>query len=95
MPRGNPRLRTSDKKQNMVGLRVRERRILLKLTQDALCARLAKITNGEWNPDRREMFRIEEGLRTVIDIEIFALAEALEISPCCMLIGDIKNDSVI
>lgn len=91
MPRGNPRLRTPEKKHNMVGQRVRDRRIFLTFTQDTLCARIAEVTNGEWNPDRREVFRIEDGLRTVIDTEIFALSEALECSPCWLLTGQPEN----
>jgi transcriptional regulator with XRE-family HTH domain len=87
MPRGFPRLRSPDKKQNLVGQRVKDRRTFLKLTQDALCARLAQVTNGEWNPGRRDIFRIEDGLRTVIDTEILALSESLECSSCWLLTG--------
>lgn len=88
MPRGAPRLRTQDRKKNLVGERVRSRRAQLKLTQDALCARLAEATNGEWVADRREIFRIEDGARIVSDVEIIALSEALECAPCWLLVGD-------
>lgn len=88
MPRGFPRLRTSDQKKNQLGQRVRDRRAELDVTQDALCARLAQITNGGWIPDRKEIFRIEDGQRIVSDLETLALAEALECSPCWLLTGD-------
>ena len=77
MPRGAPRLRTPEGKLNLVAARVRQRRMELKLTQDALCARLATVTDGAWIADRRDIFRIEDGRRSVHDLEIIALAEAL------------------
>ena len=88
MPRGYPRLRTSNQKKNQIGQRVRDRRDQLTLTQDTLCARLAQTTNGLWIPDRREIYRIEDGRRIVSDLEILALAEALECYPCWLLVGD-------
>ena len=87
MPRGAPRLRTSDGKLNQIAPRVKERRTDLKLTQDALCARLADVTNGAWVADRRDIFRIEDGRRSVHDLEILALAEALECTPTWLLVG--------
>ena len=87
MPRGSPRLRTSDQKKNQIGQRVRHRRARLRITQDALCARLADVTSGGWIPDRKEVFRIEDGQRIVSDLETLALAEALECSPCWLLTG--------
>jgi hypothetical protein len=78
MPHGAPRLRTSDNKQNIAGPHVRERRRHLQLTQDALCGRLALATNGEWNPTPGDIYRIEAQRRIVADLELVALAEALE-----------------
>ena len=74
MARGAPRLRTADGKVNQVAGRVRARRKALKLTQDALCARLALETQGAWNADRMEIYRIETGTRIVSDLEMLALA---------------------
>ncbi len=78
MPHGAPRLRTPDNKQNIAGPYVRERRQHLRLTQDALCGRLALATNGEWNPAPGDIYRIEAQRRIVGDLELVALAEALE-----------------
>ena len=47
MPRGGPRLRSLDHKLNQIGPRVRERRQVLALDQDEVCARLARETKGE------------------------------------------------
>lgn len=91
MPRGSLRLRTSDDKMNQIGQRVRDRRAALAITQDALCARLAEITSGKWIPDRRDMFRIEDGRRIVSDLEMIVLARALECSPSWLLLGDIQE----
>lgn len=88
MPRGAPRLRTIDGKLNQIAPRVRERRTALKLTQDALCARLADVTGGEWVADRRDIFRIEDGRRSIHDLEIIALAKALECTPLWLLTGE-------
>ena len=87
MPRGGMRLRTADGKMNDVGPRVRDRRHLLGLEQDELCARIAHHTNGGWNPAWQDMSRIENGFRTVTDLEVVALAKALECSPCWLLTG--------
>jgi hypothetical protein len=88
MPRGAPRLRTPDGKLNLVSQRVRQRRTELLLTQDALCARLADVTNGGWIADRRDVFRIEDGRRSIHDLELVALAQALECDVLWLLLGD-------
>ena len=87
MPRGAPRLRTPDGKMNQIAGRVYARRTALKLTQDALCARLALVTAGAWIADRRDIFRIEDGRRSVHDVEVVALGQALECSACWLLLG--------
>ncbi|MCX6379870.1 MAG: XRE family transcriptional regulator [Armatimonadetes bacterium] len=88
MARGAPRLRTSDGKVNQIGSRVRQRRTELKLTQDALCARLALATDGAWNADRMEIYRIEIGTRIVSDLELLALSRALKCAPYWLLLGE-------
>jgi len=88
MPRGGKRLRTKQGMMNVVGLRIRERRRGLGLEQDELCARIAGITDGRWNPGWQDMSRIENGARTVTDLEILALSEALGCSPSWLLVGD-------
>jgi transcriptional regulator with XRE-family HTH domain len=88
MPRGLPRLRAKDGKHNVVGERVRQRREEQKLSQDALCARLADVTGGEWIPDRRDVYRIEDGRRSVYDVEVIALAEALRCSVPWLMTGN-------
>jgi len=87
MPRGGLRLRTGDGKMNDVGPRVRDRRHLLGLEQDELCARIARETDGGWNPGWQDMSRVENGVRTVTDLEVVALAKTLECSPCWLLTG--------
>src|SRR5579859_2983895 len=87
MARGAPRLRTPDGKVNQIAVRVRQRRSLLKLTQDALCARLAVATDGGWNADRMEIYRIEAGTRIVSDLELLALAHSLECDPVWLFLG--------
>ena len=78
---GCPRLRTQDNKKNQIGQRLRDCRDQMQLTQDALCARIAQVTNGQWIPDRREIYRIEYGRRLVSDLEILALAHSPATTP--------------
>ncbi len=88
MPRGAPRLRTIHGRINSVGERTETRALQLKLTQDMLCARLAKVTAGGWIADRRDIYRIIHGQRIVSDLELIALAGALECDACWLLRGD-------
>ena len=88
MPRGTPRIRTSDNKINQIGERVQKRRQEIKVKQDELCARLARFTDGEWSPAWQDISRIEHGVRIVSDLEILALAKVLECSACWLLMGD-------
>ena len=87
MPRGGARLRTTEGKLNQISQRVVERRGVLGLQQDDLCARLAQVTNGRWNPAWQDISRIENGARLVTDLEILALAQALDCSACWLLAG--------
>ncbi|HLK55236.1 MAG TPA: hypothetical protein VKU00_01650 [Chthonomonadaceae bacterium] len=85
MPRGAPQLRTSDDRMNVVGPQVKERRKALRWGQDALCARIALATEGKWNPEWRDIVRIEGGTRKVSDLELLALAKALECTATWLL----------
>ncbi|RYZ92135.1 MAG: XRE family transcriptional regulator [Proteobacteria bacterium] len=81
------RLRAPNGDLNQISSRVKERRREQKMTQEELCARIAFVTDGKWNADRQELVRIESGGRTVSDVELVALASALECSPCWLLLG--------
>ena len=85
MPRGVPLLRTADNRMNFVGIQVKERRKELKWNQDTLCARIAFVTESIWNPEWRDIVRIEGGTRKVSDLEILALAKALECTAAWLL----------
>jgi transcriptional regulator with XRE-family HTH domain len=87
MPKGDLRLRAENGELNQVADLVRQRRRALKMTQERLCGRLADVTDGRWIADRQEIFRIEAGGRIVSDVELIALAKALECSPCWLLTG--------
>lgn len=87
MPRGGARLRTNDGKLNQIAERVVARRHALRLGQDELCARLAQVTHGQWNPAWQDISRIENGARLITDLELIALAQALDCSPCWLLTG--------
>lgn len=77
MPRGATRMRSAAGKINLIGARVKQQREAAAMTQDALCARLAYVTEGAWIPDRCDIYKIEIGRRSVYDLELVALAKAL------------------
>lgn len=91
MPQGGPRLRAEDNKQNTIGERVGQRRHEMELTQAILAVSSAFATDGRWNPTMKEVHRIEAGTRTVLDVELLALAEALECSTEWLLTGSMTR----
>ena len=78
MPR-TARLKTLDGKMNLIGPRVRARRIELGLTHDAVCARVQINTGNRWEIDHRDLWKIEAQRRACTDVEIVELAKALEV----------------
>ena len=88
MPRGDVRLRAANGHLNQVATRIKERRRTLTMTQEELCARLAFVTEGQWNADRQEIVRIESGGRIVSDVELIALAGALSCRACWLLLAE-------
>ena len=71
------RPRTITGRMNLVGEQVKILREREGLTQDQLCARIADVTQGAWNPTWRDLYRIEAGTRIVSDLEMIALGGAL------------------
>lgn len=92
MARGDARIRHPDGTLNAVGGRVRSRRKQLKLTRQELVARLGTVTDGRWLADENEIYGIEVGRRSVHDLEVIALAAALECDPAWMLLGERDTD---
>ena len=70
---------------NVIGPRVKQRREEIGITLDMACARIAGATDGRWIPEARDLHKIEVQVRIVSDIELLALAEALECSPLWLL----------
>ena len=87
MPRG-VRLKVQGKR-NQIGPRVKQLREERDLTQDMLSARLAHQTrdwaDAPWVPTKLEIHRIEVGVRAVLDLELIALARALDVKPSDLL----------
>lgn len=57
------------------------------MSQADLTARLAYATGGAWNPAVQEVTHVETGRRTVLDVEVLALALALKCSAAWLLTG--------
>ncbi|MBB6050728.1 helix-turn-helix domain-containing protein [Armatimonas rosea] len=88
MPRGDTRLRTESGQLNQIAERLRARRRVLKLTQEQLCGRLADVTSSRWIAARKEIVHLEAGTRIVSDLELLALAQALDCPPNWLLTGE-------
>jgi len=52
------------------------------MKQEELCGQIAYLTEGAWNPDFKELSRLELGRRMVTDLEILVLARTVKCSPC-------------
>ena len=81
-------MRTDEGHLNQIADRMRIRRRALKVTQEQLCGRLADVTGGRWIAARKEIVHLEAGTRIVSDLELLALANALECRPSWLLTGE-------
>lgn len=77
--------------KNLVGSRVRKRRLELDITQDAFAARCQ--TSG-WDLSRGTFSKIEAGLRRVNDAEVVLLAKILK-CPVAELLEGYAEGAVI
>lgn len=87
MPRGGPRVRTTEGHVNGIGVQVRKRLETLKLTQFQLAGQIATATQGTWNPSENEIYKLQRGTRIVSDLELRVLARVLGCSVTDLL-GD-------
>ena len=88
MPRGPARPRAQAEegvRANVAGIRIKERRQALGLTQQELTAKLAYVSNGKWNPASQEVLRVETGRRGILDIELLYFASALDCTAAWLL----------
>lgn len=74
------RARSADGGLNLVGPVVKARRRALGRTRPEFVADLSNVTSGRWAPSAADLLNIERRTRTVTDIELVALAEALRTS---------------
>lgn len=81
--------RKADKPKNLVGERVRQARLAHQppLHQADLAAALAEAL-GRPKFDRATVARVEAGDRIVSDVELVALAKALDVNVSWLLFGD-------
>lgn len=66
---------------NAAGERLRAIRIAEGLTMERLCALIWSSSSGAWNPDRRDIYRLERGTRKLTDLELVVLARAIKVPP--------------
>jgi transcriptional regulator with XRE-family HTH domain len=71
---------------NLCGKRIRYARARAEMSQTELCAALSVDHNIEIT--QNVVSKIENGIRTVNDIELVALAQALNVTPCFLLYGE-------
>ena len=64
---------------NLIGPRVRRRRLELNDTRDAVCARIQINTGNRWEIDHLDLWKIEAQRRACTDVEIVEIAKALNV----------------
>ena len=92
MPLSDKRLRSAAGTKNEVGPRVKAQRKVENLDTDNLAARIRLQTEGAWDVGSQEIYKIEAGRRAVTDVELIALARALNCRPCYLLTGETQVD---
>ncbi len=92
MPKGE-RLRTVNGRANVIGERLRQRRMDLKITQVEMVLRIETATEGLWSPALQDYKRLEGGRRTCLDIETVCLSKILNCS-AGWLLGDSEPEPV-
>lgn len=91
MPRPPIRIRTKNNKMNLVGESIKVVRRKDNLSQDQLCGRISEATGGMWGPTPDDIYRIETGTRIVSDLELIAIAAALNTEFECLIKWDDNN----
>jgi hypothetical protein len=47
-------------------------------------------SGGAWNPDRRDVYRVERGTRKITDLELVVLARAAKTTPADLIDADVE-----
>lgn len=82
-----PRVRAEDGSMNLVGHRVKERRVAQKRSRREFVAYLATLSDQRWSPSEADLANIERQVRTVTDIEAVILAAATGLSLEELILG--------
>jgi hypothetical protein len=77
--------------RNMIGLRVKLRRLDCRWTHRDLSSEIQLISNGKWIPKSQETLRIEQQRKFVTDYETQLIAKALRCS-VAWLIGESNEE---
>lgn len=75
-----------DSSNNLCGKQIKYARALIEMSQTELCAALSVDHSIEISQD--VISKIENGIRAVNDIELVAIAQILNVTPCFLLYGD-------
>ncbi len=75
-----------NRNNNLCGKRIRYARARIEMSQTDLCAVLSVDHDIEISQD--VISKIENGIRAVNDIELVAIAQALNVTPCFLLYGE-------
>lgn len=74
---------------NLVGMTVKARRVALGRSRAEFITDLSNATSGRWAPSEADLLNIERRTRTVTDVELVALADALK-TTAAALIGEAR-----
>lgn len=92
--RGDRRLRVPNARGdghgalNQIGERLENQLRAKKLRHAKLIARIEDVTGGRWRPTRQDIYKITNGTRSVSEIELLALAEAIGCDPVWLFVGE-------
>lgn len=71
---------------NLCGKRIRYARARIEMSQTELCAALS--VDHDIEISQNVVSKIENGIRAVNDIELVAIAQVLNVTPCFLLYGE-------
>lgn len=86
MAAGKHRAPIMENSSNLCGKRIRYARARAEMSQTDLCAALSVDHNIEVT--QNVISKIENGIRAVNDIELVAIAQVLNVTPCFLLYGE-------
>ena len=75
---------------NQIGERLENQLRAKKLRHAELIARIEDVTGGRWRPTRQDVYKISNGTRSISEVELLALSEAIGCDPVWLFVGEVS-----